>query len=108
MFKAAIFLIGLSVSEHGVCATPLTKSEEFDISGNELIRNPETAFPTTYQILKNDANALYAVWVSGIAGQPIAALVVLDKTSGSLREATVSTDTRFNSSDTVTCKKMPQ
>jgi hypothetical protein len=43
-----------------------------------------------------------------VAGQPIAALVVLDKTSGLLREATVSTDSRFNSSDTVTCKKMPQ
>ena len=107
MFKAAVFLVALSVSEHWVCATPLTKSEEFDISGNELIRNPETAFPTTYQILKNDANALYAVWVSGITGQPIAALVVLDKTSGSLREATVSTDSRFNSSDTVTCKNVP-
>jgi hypothetical protein len=108
MFKTTVFLVALSVSEHWVCATPLTKSEEFDISGNELIRNPGTALPTTYQILKNDANALHAVWVSGIAGQPIAALVVLDKTSGLLREATVSTDSRFNSGDTVTCKKTPQ
>ena len=75
MFKTAVFLVALSVSEHWVCATPLTKSEEFDISGNELIRNPDQ-IPTTYQILKNDADAVYAVWVSGIAGQPIAALVV--------------------------------
>jgi|SRR6516162_4363133 len=108
MFKAAVFLVALSVSEHWVCATPLTKSEEFDISGNELVRNPGTALPTIYQILKNDANAVYAAWVSGNSGQPIAALVVLDKTSGSLREATVSTDSRFNSSDTVTCKNVPQ
>jgi len=108
MFKTAVLLVALSVSEHWVCATPLTKSEEFDISGNELIRNPGTELPTIFQVLKNDADAVYAVWVSGIAGQPIAALVVLDKTSGSLREATVSTDSRFNSSDTVTCKKKPQ
>jgi hypothetical protein len=108
MFKAAVFLVALSVSEHWVCATPLTKSEEFDISGNELIRNPGTALPTTYQILKNDANALDAVWVFWNYGATNRGLIVLDKTSGSLREATVSTDSRFNSSDTVTCKKMPQ
>ena len=52
MFKAAVFLVALSVTEHWVCATPLTKSEEFDISGNDLIRNPGTALPTIYQILK--------------------------------------------------------
>ena len=111
MFKAVVLLAALSVSEHWVCAIPNNLNPDgtiifdYEVAGNELIEKSPSQL--IFQIIRNDARELLAVWFPELMPQqPGGTMVLIDKDDGSFRRTLLYT--HFDLSDAGTCKKMTQ
>jgi hypothetical protein len=102
-----IVLVAATISEHWVCGIPQATAVEifsFKIAGNEVTTLEQP--PTTFQILRNDASGLIAVWLpdtSAVTGS----LILLDKRSGHFERDIpfAGGDSSFTASFSGTCRR---